>query len=56
MCRLVDQGIDEDLLARAFWFLSSCETVLLTAEESDRVFRMTRDISIAMKEKYGFRS
>jgi hypothetical protein len=52
---LVNQGIDEDLLARASWLLPSCETALLTPEESDRALRMTRDISIAMKEKYGFR-
>lgn len=51
---LVEQGIDEDLLARASWVLPSCETVLLTPDESDRVFQLTREISQAMKERYDF--
>ncbi len=53
---LVNQGIDEQHLAQASWVLPSCETVLLTPEESDRVFRLTRDIGMAMKERYGFQT
>jgi hypothetical protein len=56
IAHFVDQGIDEELLARNSWLLPSCETVLLTPEASDRALRMTREISTAMKEKYGFRS
>jgi hypothetical protein len=52
----VNQGVDEGLLARNSWLLPSCETVLLTPEASDRALRMTRQISTAMKEKYGFGS
>ncbi len=47
-------GIDEEKLARASWVLPSCETVLLTNDQSDRVFEMTREISERMKEKYNF--
>ncbi|MFP3911038.1 MAG: hypothetical protein ACLFUT_03075, partial [Desulfobacteraceae bacterium] len=51
---LKEQGVDEEMLARASWLLPSCETVLLTPEDSDRVFRMTREISDLMKKQYGF--
>jgi len=49
----VSKGIDERRLAASSWILPSCETVLLTEDQSDRVFRMTREISEIMKETYG---
>jgi hypothetical protein len=52
--RLVQQGIDEKTLAESSWVLPSCETVLLTPEESDRALKITSQISQAMKKKYGF--
>ncbi|MBW1643481.1 MAG: hypothetical protein JRJ39_09785 [Deltaproteobacteria bacterium] len=47
-------GIDETLLASASWVLPSCETILLTPEQSDRAFEMTQEISYIMKDHYGF--
>jgi len=52
----VKSGIDEERLAASSWVLPSCETVLLTPGQSDRVFSMTREISEIMKRKYGFAS
>jgi len=49
----VGKGIDEGQLVRSSWIIPSCETVLLTEEQSDRVFEMTRRISEIMREKYG---
>ncbi len=49
----VQTGIDEELLASSSWVLPSCETVLMTSDQSDEVFRMTRKISERMKSKYG---
>lgn len=51
---LKEQGVDEEMLVRASWVLPSCETLLLTPEDSDQVFRMTREISDLMKKQYGF--
>ena len=48
----VNKGIDEAQLALSSWIIPSCETVLLTEEQSDRVFVMTREISQIMREKY----
>lgn len=31
-----------------------CDTVLMTPENSDRAFKMTREISEIMKTRYGF--
>jgi hypothetical protein len=50
----VERGIDEETLARASWVLPSCETVLLSEQDSDYVFRITKEISDIMKKKYGF--
>ena len=50
----VSKGIDEELLASSSWILPSCETVLLTTEQSDLALSMTREISQIMKGKYGF--
>jgi hypothetical protein len=47
-------GIDEEKLASASWVLPCCETILLTEEQSDRVFEMTVKISRVMRERYGF--
>lgn len=51
---LLSQGIDEKQLAESSWVLPSCETVLLTPEESDRALKITGEISQRMKKKYGF--
>jgi hypothetical protein len=48
----VKRGIDEEKLVASSWILSSCETVLLTPEQSDLVFSMTRELSEIMKDKY----
>ncbi|MBC2715687.1 MAG: hypothetical protein HF978_10290 [Desulfobacteraceae bacterium] len=50
----VSKGIEEELLVSSSWVLPSCETVLLTPEQSDLVFSMTKEISREMKKKYGF--
>ena len=52
----VNKGIDEKLLVSSSWILPSCETVLLTPEESDLVFSITREISDIMRRRYGFDS
>jgi len=49
----VRQGIDEELLVSSSWILSSCETILLTHEQSDLVFGMIKEISQIMRKKYG---
>lgn len=50
----ISRGIDEELLASSSWVLPSCETVLLTPEQSDTVFSMTKEISEIMRSRYGF--
>ncbi|MEJ2586012.1 MAG: hypothetical protein P8165_00200 [Deltaproteobacteria bacterium] len=51
---LVRQGIDEEMIASSSWLMPCCDTVLMTPENSDRAFKMTREISQLMKAKYGF--
>ncbi len=51
---LVQNGIDEALVASSSWVLPSCETVLLSPDKSDLAFSMTSEISRTMKRKYGF--
>jgi len=50
----VSKGIDEELLASSSWILPSCETVLLTNEQSDVALNMTKEISEIMRGRYGF--
>jgi len=50
----VRAGIEEEKLANASWVMPSCETILLTVEESDRVFDMTMQVASIMKRRYGF--
>ncbi|MCD4716138.1 MAG: hypothetical protein K8R45_05280 [Desulfobacterales bacterium] len=50
----VSKGIDEELLASSSWVLPSCETVLLTNEQSDVALNMTKEISEIMRGRYGF--
>jgi hypothetical protein len=50
----VTNGIDENLLASSSWVLPCCDTVLLTPEQTDLAFRITREISETMRGKYGF--
>ena len=52
--QFVSKGIDEMLLASSSWVLPCCDAVLLTPEQTDLAFRMTREISEAMRVKYGF--
>jgi len=51
----VSRGIDEELLTSSSWILPSCETVLLSQEQSDFALAMTREVSQIMKSKYGFK-
>jgi len=51
---LVSKGIDEALLAESSWVMPACDAVLLTPENADRAFKMTREISDKLKKKYGF--
>ena len=53
MALFVEKGVDEALLVASSWIIPSCETVLLTEDQSDQVFEMTREISERMREKYG---
>lgn len=50
----VSRGIDERLLISSSWVLPSCETVLLTSEQSDLVFGMAKEISRRLRSKYRF--
>jgi len=50
----VSKGIEEELLVSSSWILPSCETVLLSDEQSDLAFKMTREVSQEIKRKYGF--
>jgi len=54
IAQFVQRGIDEEMLVTSSWILPSCETVLITPDQSDQVFQWTRALSEAMKEKYGF--
>ena len=49
---LVQNGIDEELVASSSWVLPSCETVLLSPEKSDLAFSMVSEISRIMTEKW----
>jgi hypothetical protein len=53
---LVQAGIDEDSLVSASWVLPCCDAILLTPDQTDQAFKMTREISQAMKLKYGIDS
>jgi len=50
----VKGGIDEALLAASSWIIPSCETVLMTPDQSDRAFELAREISRTMRIRYGF--
>lgn len=49
----VQAGIDENLLVSASWVLPCCDAILLTPDQTDQAFKMTRQISHTMKMKYG---
>ena len=51
---LVSKGIDEELLVQSSWIMPACDAVLLSPENAERAFRMTREISEQLKRKYGF--
>ncbi|MFO7962802.1 MAG: hypothetical protein R6U50_02675 [Desulfobacterales bacterium] len=48
------KGIDEKKLASASWILPCCDAVMLTADQTDVVFQMTKQISEALRKTYGF--
>lgn len=50
---LIKKGIDEELLVSSSWLMPCCDTVMMTPENSDRAFKMTREISEIMRHKYG---
>jgi hypothetical protein len=50
----VKGGIDEGLLAASSWIIPSCETALLTPDQSDRAFALAGEISRIMRQRYGF--
>jgi len=52
---LVTKGIDEGLLVSSSWLMPCCDTVMMSPENSDRAFRMTREISETMRHKYGLK-
>ena len=51
----VKKGIDESLLVSASWVLPCCDAVILTPDQTDDAFRMTRKISEIMRERYGLK-
>jgi len=51
----VRKGVDEKLLTSGSWVLPCCDAVLLTPDQTDVVFNMTREISEAMRAKYGLK-
>ncbi len=52
---LVRNGVDEGLLVSSSWLMPSCDTVMMTPENSDLAFNMTKEISDIMRGKYGFK-
>ena len=50
----VRNGVDEGLLVSSSWLMPSCDTVMMTPENSDLAFKMTKEISDIMRSKYGF--
>ena len=51
---LVGTGIDEELLASSSWLMPACDTVMMSPENSDRAFRLARELCHIMRRKYGF--
>jgi hypothetical protein len=45
----------ERLLVSSSWLMPSCDTVMMTPEQSDPAFNMTKEISDIMRSKYGFK-
>jgi len=54
MDHLAAKGIDKQLIARQAVISPSCGTGSMIPEDAEKVFRLTHDLSLAMKEKYGF--
>ncbi|MFP4194939.1 MAG: hypothetical protein ACLFRO_08355 [Desulfobacterales bacterium] len=48
------RGIDEALLAESSWIMPCCDANLMSIENAERAFAMTRQISEIMKQRYGF--
>jgi hypothetical protein len=51
---LVRNGVDEGLLVSSSWLMPCCDTVMMTPQNSDLAFKMTKEISEIMRSKYGF--
>lgn len=54
MDNLASKGIDKQLIAEQAIVTPSCGTGSMEPEDAEKVFEMTRMLSTAMKEKYGF--
>jgi hypothetical protein len=50
---LASKGIDKDLIISQAIITPSCGTGSLAVEDAEKVFRLTRELSKKMKEKYG---
>ncbi|MBS3809934.1 MAG: hypothetical protein KGY38_07270 [Desulfobacterales bacterium] len=49
-----EKGIDRSLLAEASWIMPCCDANLMSVENAERAFAMTREISEIMRYHYGF--
>lgn len=54
MDNLAAQGIDKQTIVEQAVITPSCGTGSMDPADAEKVFAMTRDLSAAMKEKYGF--
>ena len=54
MDHLAAKGIDKDLITRQALITPSCGTGSMDPEDAEKVFTVTRDLTRAMRERYGF--
>jgi hypothetical protein len=54
MDNLASKGIDKQLIIEHAIITPSCGTGSMEPEDAEKVFEMTNQLSLAMKEKYGF--
>ena len=47
------RGMDQALINKASWILTSCETNLLPEEKADRAFALTREVAEIVRRKMG---
>lgn len=50
----VEKGIEEADLAASSWIMPCCDTNLMSQANAEKAFRITREISEIMRERYGF--